>query len=251
METPWPDVPSAERSTRRNGRAALPVPRSRTASPPSPSGRGCSRVGGAVRECPAIIRFVVRIAAFVAIVLWTLLLAGALQSLIETGTVLRSLELDLGNPDLEAAIYNLVLYMQQVGPVGLAIAWVVGIIVILVVRSLLLAVVGAIWRATSTWAPRRPAASPPAPVSGRRPMSLPQTVGPWGRPAPATAAPPAEAPPSPTPARVAAPPPPPSATRRPAPVNRPLVERGGRSLGRDRPDGAVVLQRPRGHMDGS
>ncbi|WP_374446850.1 hypothetical protein [Stella sp.] len=178
-----------------------------------------------------------------------MLLAGALQSLLETGTVLRSLEIELGQPELEAILYNLILRIEAAGPVGLVLAWLFGLVVILVVRRVLLALVGAIWDATATWAqgPRPPVTSAPhAPPARHRP---PWAAGPWARQAPAqsrdaaASAPPAPGPPGPGPA---APP------RRPAtPVRRPLVERTDSR--RDAPPGeaGVVLQRPRGHMDGS
>lgn len=202
-------------------------------------------------EHTPIIRFLIRIASFVAFIAWTALMGGAFLALVETGTVLRSLELQLGDPELEAAIYNLILFIERAGPIGLAIAWVVGMVAILVVRRLALALVGLVWRATSTWArpspsPVPPATSapvPPAPVRpAAQPMRLPGQAGPWNRPAPAPpASPPSAGPPS------AGPPP----AKPTAPSPRPIVERGLRPGVPATREGAVVLQRPRGHMDGS
>lgn len=151
--------------------------------------------------------------------------------------MLRSLEIELGHPELEAILYNLLLRMEQVGPIGLAIAWISGIVLILLVRGVLLAIVGIVWHATSTWAPRQRATNAAKPP----PAPQPPLAGPWSRGPLATR--PA---PTPAPATQEAPPRSPKTV---APPLRPMVERAGRTRDAGARQGSVVLQRPRSHMD--
>ncbi len=194
-----------------------------------------------------IFRFLIRAAAFLLIVAWTLLIVGAAQALLETGSILRSLELKLGDAELEAAIYNLLLLMERAGLPGLAVAWLVGVVIVLAMRRLLLGLVGLVWRTTSTWSRPKTTASPrvPAPAEAPRPAPtrLPADAGPRAGPWTSPARPPAASVP-PVPSS-------PSGRKRTSamPASPSVVDRADRT---DRPSGqagTVVVRRPRGHMD--
>lgn len=182
--------------------------------------------------------------ALIAIVLWTLLMAGALQSMIETGTVMRSLAIDLGDPQVTETVLFLLERMETAGPIALAAAWAVGVGVILIIGALLLALVRFVWNATSTWSPRRRAeeAAGRAGATDRKAETRPRPApadraGPWAR------VPPVGPPPD---AAAGEPAPPESHDSPPQPSH---LARTGRKAGVRPAHGSVVLQRPRGHMD--
>ncbi|MCC7275652.1 MAG: hypothetical protein IT561_23480 [Alphaproteobacteria bacterium] len=211
------------------------------------------RVGSPPRpEVIAILRFIVRVLAFAAIVLWTLLMVGAFQALVETGRILGALEIELGMPELEAAVLNLMLLLERAGPVGIIAGWLVGVLAILIVRAILLRIIGLAWRSTSTWARPAPPPARPLPAAGRSqgaPPARPAAPlpGPWGR-APA----PAALPPPPAAATGRSLPPPAGYERAATPpTTASVVDRSFRLERLQRRGGTVVLQRPRGHMERS
>lgn len=159
------------------------------------------------------------------------MMAGAVQTLLETGRVLRSLDLELGDPELEAAVYNLLLLMEQAGLPGIAIAWIAGIIVILIIRVLLLGLLGLVRRIMSARSPATVAA--PHPRAAPHPAAAPGG-GPWSRP------------PSP-PSAVPATPPPPREGKRPSTVSTApsVVDRADAGDLLAKRPGTVVLRRPR------
>lgn len=181
---------------------------------------------------------------------WTLTIGGAFLTLARTGAGLRSLSLDLGDAELEAAFYNLLLLLEQAGPYAMLAAWIVGTAVILLVAAILLKLAGLFQggRAAANGPASRPPASP-AERPARAPMRLPSLPGPWNRPAQPAPPPPQSAP---APDRPASRPPAAQApAARPPIVTRPIVERGGRPDASSGGNGTVVVQRPRGHMDRS
>ncbi|MGE0715116.1 MAG: hypothetical protein AB7P02_06710 [Alphaproteobacteria bacterium] len=176
-------------------------------------------------------------------------MVGAFQALVETGRVLGSVTPELGNPELEAALLNLLLFVERAGPVGIVAAWVAGVLAILIARAILLAVIDFVWRATAVWqrpgSPRIARPGKPARPATERPLP-----GPWSR---TPAAPPAQPP------RPAKPPPvdpgradartPGSAPPAASSARGSVVDRGFRPGGGFDRDGTVVLRRPRGHME--
>ncbi|MGE0723746.1 MAG: hypothetical protein AB7O45_05200 [Alphaproteobacteria bacterium] len=189
-----------------------------------------------------MLRFVVRTIAMVASVLWTVAMAAVVLALLEGGSLLDTIDVGTGDPELDQAIGNGLLMVERAGIAGAAVAWVVGLIAIGIARALLLGLLALLGAAVANApAPSRPATrrapTPPAPEPA---ASLP---GPWERVRPARARdvrPPAD---DGTPAPTTRP-----ARSMPTRPGAGVVERQTR-LGRLFGDEAgVVIQRPRGHV---
>jgi hypothetical protein len=138
---------------------------------------------------------------------------GAVVAWLNSADIFQSLDIVIGDAEIEARIYNMLLQVERAGVPALGVLWLLGIGAILIARALLLMLVGLIG---GMFASRPRAPSPPSPPAGS---------GPWKRPPPAP--PPDRSPPS-------------------ADGNAPVVDRAGRPA--ERRD-TVVLKRPRGHMD--
>lgn len=213
-----------------------------------------------------MLRWLVRALAFFAIIALTMAMATVGLSLYEGASALRGLDIDSGSARLDELILQGLRVIEQAGPVGALVAWLVGIAVILIVRGILLsiiAIVGALTPSVRTAPPPRPRVpepSRPAPVEA----STGSQPGPWSRQPAPTARPmptvrdvrPPDAlarPTSGTPHPRAEKPVRPSGkahpTTMPLTTKIPLVERPMR-FGRLFEAGqGVVLQRPRGHVE--
>lgn len=139
-------------------------------------------------------------------------MGGAVVAWLNSADIFQSLDIVIGDAEIEARIYNMLLQVERAGLPALGVLWLLGIGAILIARALLLMLVGLIGGAFAS-RPRAPSPPPPPPAGS----------GPWGRPPPA----PDRFPPS-------------------ADGNAPVVDRAGRPA--ERRD-TVVLKRPRGHMD--